>query len=331
MPDKRWDKFIPAGDLDALLRAHDGDVALLYLYLLSEPQAEAEQAAGALCRTLREIGAAWEKLRRMGLALGAAAEAPVPAAAPVSPPAPAPASVSAPAPRQEHLPPAEELPQYTAAEISRHGREDPAFAAVLEEAAKVLGHNLSSNEMRVLFGVYDHLALPPEVILELLNYVGQVYRDKYGEGRRPSARAIEKEAFTWANQELLTLEQAESYIHRRRQLRSDMGRLQGLLGLHGRSLSATEQRYLEQWLAMGFPDEAIAMAMDRTVVKTGKLAWKYMNAILCSWHEKGLHDPKQIEEKDPPSRRSAQAAPAAGPDKAVDLDELKRRVQKIRS
>ncbi|MBQ9249507.1 MAG: DnaD domain protein [Oscillospiraceae bacterium] len=311
MPDARSDKFIPAAALDALLRAHDGDVALLYLYLLSEPGADMERAAVTLCRTLQEVDAAWEKLRRMGLTPG---EAP-----PVTPTAPA---------RQELLPPAEELPQYPAAELSRRGREDPAFAAILEEAAKVIGRNLNSNDMRILFGVYDHLGLPAEVILELLNYVGQVYREKYGEGRRPTARAIEKEAYTWVNQELLTLDQAEAYIHKRRQLHSDLGRIQALLGIRGRELREPEQKYIEAWLAMGFPDEALSMALDRTVVKTGKLSWKYMDAILQSWHQKGLHQPREIEEKDGFGRKAAPARPA-GKDKPVSIEDIKGLVGKI--
>lgn len=310
MSDARSDKFIPAAALDALLRAHDGDVALLYLYLLSEPGADMERAAGALCRTLQEVDAAWEKLRRMGLVPG---EAPPAAAAPA---------------RQELLPPAEELPQYPAAEISRRGREDPAFAAILEEAAKVIGRNLSSNDMRVLFGVYDHLGLPAEVILELLNYVGQEYREKYTERRRPSARAIEKEAYTWVNLELLTLDQAEAYIHKRRELRSDTGRIKVLLGIRDRGLSDTEQRYVEGWLAMGFPDEAISMALDRTLVKTGKLNWKYMDAILQSWHQKGLHQPGEIEEKDSFGRKAAPVRPAKK-DKPVSIEDIKGLVGKI--
>ena len=306
MADTRSDKYISAADLDALLRAHDGDVALLYLYLLRQPGAEAEQAAGELLRTLHEIDAAWEKLRRMGLAPGEGAQVP-----------------AAPSSRRELLPPAEELPQYSAAEISRLGRSDPGFAAVLDEAAKIIGRSLSGNDMRILMGVYSHLGLPPEVILELLNFVGEVYREKYGEGRRPTARAIEKEAYTWVNQELLTLEQAEDYIRRRRQLRSDLGRVQSLLGIRGRELSATEQKYVEGWLAMGFGDEALAIALDRTLVKTGKLAWKYMDAILRDWHQKGLHEPREIEERD--GRR----APVRKSDKPMSIDELRKAIEKI--
>ena len=52
---------------DALIAAHDGDVALLYIYLCRRGGDDMEQAARELCRTMGEISAAWEKLQRMGL------------------------------------------------------------------------------------------------------------------------------------------------------------------------------------------------------------------------------------------------------------------------
>ena len=67
MQDSTTEKTISARALDKLLAAHDGDVALLYLYWLKSDSQDPEQAAAALCRTMREIGAAEEKLRRMDL------------------------------------------------------------------------------------------------------------------------------------------------------------------------------------------------------------------------------------------------------------------------
>ena len=65
MQDSTTEKAISARALDRLLAAHDGDVALLYLYWLKSGSQDPEQAAAALCRTMREIGAAEEKLRRI--------------------------------------------------------------------------------------------------------------------------------------------------------------------------------------------------------------------------------------------------------------------------
>jgi hypothetical protein len=169
-------------DADKLIAAHDGDVALLYLYILRHGF-DLDGAARELCRTGADIAAAAEKLRRMGLA--DAAQSPAP-------------------PQQAKLPPADELPEYTADDITRRTREDGSFRAVVAETQRVLGHTLSGPDMKLLFGMYDYLALPPEVILELLNFCVDRSREKYGTGRLPSMRSIEKEAFVWVNREILT-------------------------------------------------------------------------------------------------------------------------------
>lgn len=299
---------IDAAALDTLLAAHDGDVALLYLYGLRRGRYTAEQAARDLCRTLRDIDAAAEKLQRMGLS-PASAPAAVPAAAPAEEP-------------PEPLLPVEELPQYSAVEIGLRARSDPAFTAVVDEAAQMLGRKLGGNELRVLFGIYDHLGLPAEVILELLNFLGERYREKYGESRRPSARVIEKEAYLWAHREILTLDQAEDYIRSQKERHSRLGQVKSLLGLAGRELSKTQAEMIGQWLDLGFGDQALEMALDRTVTNTGGVKLPYMNKILLSWHEKGLHTPQEIQAGD--SRRPAAPVKSAGGVKSSDLDELDR-------
>lgn len=298
-----FQNYIAIPDADNLIAAHDGDMALLYLYWIRNGSLDAEKAAQELCRTLLEIRSAEEKLRRMGISL---ADDVRPAAAAV---------------RVEPAP-AEELPQYTASEITRRTQDDGAFAAILSEAAKVIGNALNSNETRVLFGIYDHLALPAEVILELLHYCKEDCERKYGQRRRPSAHSIEKEAYAWANQEILTLEQAEAYIQRQRELRDDLSRLQGALGLQGHALSPTQQKDLSAWLDQGFGEEAIVMAYDRTVTNTGALKWNYMRKILQSWHEKGLHKPEEILEKDSPYPKSTGRRASGKTEKPIDREAL---------
>lgn len=295
--------------LQALLEAHDGDVALLYLYELSRGgESEDEEAARALCRTLREIQAAREKLRRLR-----------PSAAPAAAPR-----------RQKRLPPAEELPQVSAAELSRLGQEDEAFSAILAEAGQVIGRCLNSSEMQTMYGIYRHLGMPAELVLMLLNYCAQDYAERNGPDRRPSARQIEQEAFRWVNREILTLDQAEEYIRRQRQRSSRIGQVQSLLGLGGRDLTPTERKHIDAWLDMGFGDEALLLAYDRTVTNTGSLKWAYMNKILLSWHRSGLLEPKDILEKDGLPRQRSKRGGQAGPVKARDLDELDHILEKMR-
>lgn len=299
---------IGAGALDRLIAAHDGDVALLYLYWLRCGTLDPEQAAAALCRTRREIGEAEEKLRRMGL-LDEEAQA------------------ASPQTSHDPLYPPEEPPVYTAEDLTRRSREDETFSAILSEAVRVMGRNLSSNDMKVLFGVYDHLGLPPEVIFMLLSYCAEQYRERYGESRRPSARAIEKLAYDWARQEIMTIEQAESVIAAQKERRGELGEVKALLNIYGRELTATEEKYISSWLDLGFHRDAIAIAYDRTLTQTGALKWPYMNKIFLSWHEKGLHTVKEIEEKD--ARRATPRRGDPGEVKPVDMDKLRKMIDKI--
>ena len=58
MADKKRENLISAETADALIAAHDGDVALYCLYAARHPGEDDETAAAVLCRTRSEIAAA---------------------------------------------------------------------------------------------------------------------------------------------------------------------------------------------------------------------------------------------------------------------------------
>ena len=295
MRDNAQHNFISAADADKLIRAHDGDVALLCIYYLRSGSRDIEKAAAELCRTMSEIRAADEKLMRLGILDGKAAES-IPAE------------------------PERELPQYTAKDISQRSKEDSSFSLIVSEAERVLGRKLNSNDLKVLFGVYDYLALPVEVILVMLNYLAEVYFTKYGDSRRPSANAIEKEAYSWAHREIFTLDQADEYIEFMQKRSGELDSIRRMLNIHDREFSSTERKDVSSWLDMGFTEEAVAIAYDRTIIATGSLRWNYMRKIILNWHEHGLHSAKDIEEKDPVRGKPAQTPATTGGIYEMDED-----------
>lgn len=289
--------FIPVSVADKLIAAHDGNVALLYIWMCRCGSFNAERAARELCLTLSEVNSAYEKLCRLELFDEKTAV-------------------------KEPLPlPAEELPQYTSEDIIRRSETDSGFRAVLNEAQRKLGRVLSTSDIKTLFGIYDFLALPPDVIFMLLTYCIDSFKAKYGSGRLPSMRSIEKEAYSWANKEILTLEQAEEYIKKAAERRSKLGEVKSALGITGRQLTATEAKYVNSWLDMGFDCGTLAVAYDRTVTNTGALKWGYMNKIVTSWHEKGLHSIEDVEQND---TRPSAVKPANRHSGKVTNDELER-------
>lgn len=285
MPEKKSENLISAETADRLIAAHDGDMALLALYLARHPAADDETAAAVLCRTRSEIAAAREKLGRVTGAKKAEAA----------------------------LPPEEEPVEFPAREIVSTLRES-AFEPVLDELGRILGATPSRAYLNTLVDIYDHLGMPPEVIMLLLNYCDGEARRLWGSARRPSARFISEEAYRWARGEVMTLEAAEEYIARRERLRGDKSRVAALLGIRGRELSQSESRYIETWLEMGFSDEALAAALDRTLTNTGALKWPYMNGILKKWHAAGLHDAEAVEHAEGKRRRGAETADAPVPE-----------------
>ena len=293
---------ISARDADRLIASGDGSCALLYLYLLRQGSGRGSgEAARALRLTPAQVSAAAEKLREMGLLEGGMAK----------------------------LPPPEVLPEYTAEDVVHRAESDAAFRGVLEEAERLLGRTLSGADLKLLFGVYDHLGLPPEVILLLLHHCVEEYREKYGPGRLPTLRWVEKEAYIWANREIMTLSAAEDYLRLRGQRREQTASLARTLGIRDRELTPSEKKYIEGWLELGFPPEALELAYDRTVMGTGSLKWPYMNKILLSWDSKNLHTVEEIQKGDGP-RRPAPAAPA--PDKSgTDLERMKKIYDKVRN
>ena len=275
---------VPVSDADKLLGCSDLLCLKLYLYLLRAGKSVTlERISEDLSIAPADLKKAAKELKSMGL-MGTAGKGTVP--------------------------PEQAIPEYSKTYIAKRSMEDPMFEAMQEEAAQCVGHSLSGPELNTLFGIYDHLGLPPEVIYVLLTYCKEEIQDKFGPGRLPTMRQIEKTAFIWANEEIMTWEMADAFIARRKQRKDLMGEIKRMFGIWDRALTKTETDYINSWLDMGFGTDALNMAYDRTIAGTGAFKPAYMNKILQNWHAKNLHSPAEIEEGDKPiGKKQNQPAP----------------------
>ena len=254
---------IDRADLRKLLSAANGDAAQLYLYLHCGN--DAATCEGDLRLSGSRLSCAAAILRQLGLW---------------------------PEPRKTVVL-SGERPQYSEQDVmyAMQGSED--FRLLYGEVQRLLGRTLNTEELKILLSFERYLGLPAEVISVLVCYCKDRARQR-GSLRNPSLRAIEKEAYAWAEQGIDSVEEAAAYIQRQNAKSSRMGKLLQLLQIRGRSLTPAEERYAESWLEMGFDDEAITMAYERTCINTGTLKWPYMNSILKRWHAAGLHTADQI-------------------------------------
>ncbi|MDE7219304.1 MAG: DnaD domain protein [Oscillospiraceae bacterium] len=274
-----------------LIQCGDGDAALLYIAVLkNRGSGDDEKIRAQLGWDQTRFRRALDVLARQGLV-----SLPGQSGRSAVPPAP-------PTPKAE-----DRRPEYTRADMAR-ALEGQEFAGLTGAVEEKLGKKLTTPDLAILLGLYDQLGLPADVVFLLVGFCAERTVERYGQGRKPTMRQIEKEGYTWARLGLMTQESAAAYIKKYQRSREALPRMMRLLRLGDRAPAPSEEKYLMAWSGMGFTDEAIELAYDKTVVKCKELKWPYMDRILKSWHEKGLHTLAQVQTGDRPARR--QGGPA---------------------
>ena len=295
---------LSAATADALLRSGNSDAAFLYLAFL-----RGKTDASHLGWSRDRFHGAARALESLGLISRSGG-----------------AKVTAPPVRETA--PARERPEYTNADLVG-ALERGEFKALSEAVDHALGKKLTTPDQKILLGLYDDLGLSADVIFLLVNFCIERSAQRYGQGRRPTMRQIEQEGYAWARMELTDQERASAYINQYHRKLEALPRMMRLLGLGERKLSASEEKYLTAWSDMGFEDAAIELAYDKTMLKCKELKWPYMNRILVTWHEKGLHSVKAIEEGDRPvaARNVPRDENAA---QREDLERMEKYLQQLR-
>ena len=271
---------LPAQQADRLIGRGDGDAALLYLCLL---RADRGVTAQELQRKLKwsqlRLHAAETALQELGL-------------------------IDRP-PEQKPPEPAQERPVYTADDLTDLLTGDAGFRMLVPQTEEKLGKRLKTADLQILAGLYDDLGLPADVIYLLVCHCVTRSEERYGPGRRPTLRQIEKEGYHWAQRGLFDQESASQSLRDWNVRRSAMSRYMQVLGLGDRRPVESEERYIADWMDKGFPPETVALAYDKTVFYKKELNWRYLNGILRRWHENGWHTEEEVRQSDSrkPSKR----------------------------
>ena len=205
-------------------------------------------------------------------------------------------------------------PAYTDEDVYKMMDYDAGFRGLYEEVQRLLGRTLNTEELKILLGFVRYLGLDYDVISILVSYC-KAKAERKGRKRRIGLRAIEQEAYAWAEKGIDTIEEAAAFIQMQNQRESRIGQLMRSMQIYGRNLTAAEERYAVSWLDMGMTEEAISMAYERTCLNTGGLNWAYMNKILQRWHSQGLHTAEEVRSGD-------QKPGAANGQRQLDADEV---------
>jgi len=260
---------LSAQQADTLITARNGEAALLFLLLQrldrGAPPEELQQRLGF---SALQLAAAERALQEMGLL-----------SAPASPP----------------IERSDDHPQYTPDELSDMLETDRTFALLVPQLEQVLGKKLKTADLQLLAGLYDDMGLPADVIYLLVSHCVERTARRFGEGRRPTMRQIEKEGCLWARMGIADQESADRYLRTLAKNQEKTSAYMHALNIHDRPPVDSELHYLQQWMEQGFTPETVALAYDKTVFHKKELNWRYLNGILRRWHENGWHTVEEVK------------------------------------
>ena len=178
----------------------------------------------------------------------------------------------------------ERKPAYSTEELSEYMKHKE-MKALLQTAQKKLAKPLSQQDISMIFGFYDWLGLPINVIEMLLSYC-------VSDGFK-GMRYIEKVAMGWAEDGINTIEKATEYIEMRK---VKYGGIMRAFGQTGRGPIDAEEAYMKKWLKeYRLPMDVLQLACQRTVLQTGKISFAYADRIVMKWKEAGVKTLEDIE------------------------------------
>ncbi len=180
-------------------------------------------------------------------------------------------------------------------QVAARTLEDANLRALFNEVQLKLGRTIGYADQARLLMMLDYYGLPVEVILTVVEYC--VSKDK------TNLSYISKVAKDWGEREINTLAKADAYL---KELKSDERLWKTFVSNFSQDIPQyTENRfnYLKHWrLENKQSMELILYAYERTVDRINKPDFKYMNAILESWKEKGYKHPSEVMQAEAKSR-----------------------------
>ena len=280
--------------VDTLIRLHDSDMALVYLYFCKTGHSDVESVSKGLVMPRKRTAEALERLEIAGL-IGESAK-----------------ENNAKGNSEEiSLPPPEKA--------STSKMYDENFAALVLEIELVMQHQASVPDLQKLLMIYESYKMAPETLMLLLHYVEGRYNERYAGARHPSMSAIDREAKLWKNNGVTDMDSAEKYIQEVQKKKEVEMEIKDAIGIMGRDLTDTERQFIWSWIDLGFSPKMIAAAYDRALTSKHTYNPAYVNGILRNWRAKGILTVAELTEKE--LVKKGKYPPYTSP--TIDPDKLK--------
>lgn len=178
-------------------------------------------------------------------------------------------------------------PNYSLEELNIYKSEDKSITQLFMIAEQYLGRLLSSSDQQILFGLYDWLHMPLDLIEYLIEYCAS--------NNHTNIRYIEKVAISWVDQGILTVDMAKSRVTNDKKYHQILGEL----GLSSQQITSIQKEFIDKWLGTyKLSLEVILEGCKRAVTQTKNPSLKYLDAMLSSWYNTKVQTLDDIKELD---------------------------------
>lgn len=168
--------------------------------------------------------------------------------------------------------------------------ESAELKNLFQEAQNILGKTIGFDGQTIILQIHDTYGMPTEVIMTIMQYCVDMGKSSFSN--------IAKIARIWADEEILTLEQAEEYIEENGKLEEVWLKFIALAGLKNRKPTTKQKQLLTSWVKeFGFDADMIYYAYEECIdhADDGKMSFPYMNGVMINWNKKGIKTPMDIK------------------------------------
>ncbi|MDT8718673.1 DnaD domain protein [Clostridium sp. 19966] len=198
---------------------------------------------------------------------------------------------------------------------------------MLQEIEKLVARPLASKEISTYIGWQKDLNFSPELILLLIEYCVSKGKSDY--------RYIEKVAIGWHEAKIQNIDQAQSYIKRHEDKWIKYRKILTYLGIKDADVMKPQEEMLDKWVTtLNFSVEIVFKACDICFERLNRADFKYIDAILSSWHKDGIKTLDDIRLKDNKRQVSKKNTPSKNKNdnfnnfeqRVYDYDSLEKRL-----
>ncbi|MDE6424706.1 MAG: DnaD domain protein, partial [Ruminococcus sp.] len=157
----------------------------------------------------------------------------------------------------------------SASDIAEIKTSDSEISELIEVAENSLGI-LNNTQLTSIIHMHNYLGLKTEVIITLIDYCKRIGKTWQG--------YIEKVAYSWAENNINTLETAQQEVERLMSTNNYTNQVKRITQTE--RLSKNDEILIEKWYKLNVPFELIEEAYDTTISSIHKLSFPYMDTVI---------------------------------------------------